>query len=891
MSRKRFMKSVAAAAVLSLAPAAPAKAQTPGQVRPVWGDLNAFHGVTTPFSGDLNPFWGDINAFWGDINAFGDGINPFWGDINAFWGDINAFGGKASEENLLKLAGMLEDLIARSEAFWGAAVEAETGLRFREAFAGKLLSEFGIDLSDPSTLQGLSDVDRARFFFAWYDGLMAYSGRDHADHWMKTANWSPALTQIQGGGRGTVIGLVDFTVAQSLALSDSVTYLKGYDNSAGGHGSAVASLLVAAHDGRGLMGIAPQSSVVLSNPFDSSGTASWQDVAHSVRTVLNGGASVVNLSLGVENSTFHSDWRQVYSDPFVRAGLGHTVFVHAAGNDGQAQKENILWDSRNLPNFVVVGSVGPGGEISSFSNTPGTACFVSVAGGACSPNSQRLMDRFLVTSFSAPIVTGAVALMHTRWPWLKENPKATVDILLASAVDLGAKGTDPVYGRGLLNITGSQSPLNFDAMTYFAVEKGGRMRRLSLSNKVNSSGSSAAKVWGIENGYVVAFEPIGDTYRDFLIPLQKGFTGTSVAYNGQNWMLQSYLFNAFEGWVSRRFGDASAVPNAFGWDMKASFAPLPFGAQPREGELPYQTNLTIAGPAGEMLRVGNGRGASALSGGAWSSEARFSHAGGGLNPVLGLASGGAYAAFEAPLAGTPARFSVGMSERRFDPLAPDPYSPEERPLYEGLDAYRALAGHVQVTAPLAERLSISAAYTVLSETDGLLGVRALDPNYLPGRASTDAASLGLSWTPSEAVTLSGSATFGRTRPQDGGASLLTVADEALAASAYDLTLDVNSLFSDGDRMRLSLMQPLHVENGALAMKSVEVVDRETGEIGVVSRSFALDGQQRRLAAELSYATPVLSGKGEAAAFLRAETETAGAREGAAMVGGSFRIAF
>lgn len=56
-------------------------------------------------------------------------------------------------------------------------------------------------------------------------------------------------------------------------------------------------------------------------------------------------------------------------------------------------------------------------------------------------------------------MSGAIALLHDRWPWLAQHPDATTDIILKSARDLGAPGVDPVYGAGLLDVTASQSGL------------------------------------------------------------------------------------------------------------------------------------------------------------------------------------------------------------------------------------------------------------------------------------------------------------------------------------------------------------------------------------------------------------------------------------------------
>ena len=114
----------------------------------------------------------------------------------------------------------------------------------------------------------------------WYDGLMNYSGADHVDHWMKEINWSPALTQTLGGGKDTVIGLLDFSVTGDPARN--IIKYAGISTVANGHGSAVASLIVAAHDGKGVMGIAPNASVVSYNPFDATQTASWADIKKGV---------------------------------------------------------------------------------------------------------------------------------------------------------------------------------------------------------------------------------------------------------------------------------------------------------------------------------------------------------------------------------------------------------------------------------------------------------------------------------------------------------------------------------------------------------------------------------------------------------------------------------
>ena len=57
--------------------------------------------------------------------------------------------------------------------------------------------------------------------------------------------------------------------------------------------------MVAAHDRNGVMGIAPNATVVAYNPFDSTGTASWSAIRTGVLSLAERNASIINMSLGV----------------------------------------------------------------------------------------------------------------------------------------------------------------------------------------------------------------------------------------------------------------------------------------------------------------------------------------------------------------------------------------------------------------------------------------------------------------------------------------------------------------------------------------------------------------------------------------------------------------
>ncbi|HVJ38418.1 MAG TPA: autotransporter domain-containing protein [Stenotrophomonas sp.] len=54
------------------------------------------------------------------------------------------------------------------------------------------------------------------------------------------------------------------------------------------------------------------------------------------------------------------------------------------------------------------------------------------------------------TSFATPVVTGALAVLMERYPYL-DNAQVR-DVMLTTATDLGAPGVDPVFGWGALNL-------------------------------------------------------------------------------------------------------------------------------------------------------------------------------------------------------------------------------------------------------------------------------------------------------------------------------------------------------------------------------------------------------------------------------------------------------
>jgi subtilisin family serine protease len=977
--RRHALKLVALASVsafalpanaqnVSVAPPAPA-----GPIKPMYGNLRAFYGDLTPsygnirgfygnlrpFYGNIRPFYGNLRAFWGEASPFATDLVPFWGTLRAFdnglsapavgdywtraggdWDGVEASWAVAETAGATggydQPAAKLRGLVSSAETFWGSAVQAKTGQTFQTAFAAPLLAKYGLDLNDPASLSKLSQSDRSLFFLEWYDGLMNFTGTDHVDHWMKTVNWTPQLTQTQGYGADTVIGLLDFTVAGDTVIQKNIVKYDGVSNFTNGHGAAVASLMVGAHDGQGVMGIAPKASVIAYNPFDATGTAGWADISKGILMLTQNRASIINMSLGVPGSTLDQGWNAVFSDPAVSAAASKSVFVVAAGNDGVTQTANINWNFTTNPSLIVVGSIDLAGNISNFSNTPGTACLLD--NNACKAG-NRLMDRFIVapgelmlvsddkggvnrmsgTSFAAPLVSGAIALLQDRWPWLVNYPRQTADIILKSAKDLGAPGVDPVYGVGLLDVTASQSPLDFNKLKWYQVDSTGKAKEQSLKDVIKTAGDlpttlTEASVTTVVSTavteqqlkfdakglYFYAFEPLGPTTRDFAIPLSSKLIGQSViTANGGQEQFQAYLLSRMDAWVaaqaaasgksqfaaSNGFVQDAPVPNSWGMDMTVSIAPRPakFGYQQNGPD--YQSRLKIAGEkVGAQFGFGDGAVALASVRGL-DSASDYDSDRGGANPLLGLASGGTFANFAYAL-NEKLQISAGATQRDVRRERSD--LPGLNFIDTGAERYQASAQHFGADYKLRPGLNLVGSYTRLNERSALLGIQSLDADDFRQGSTTDGLTLGLGADFGHGTTLGLSGTLARTR-QIGGGQAIRIED-GLTSTAFEMALTKVGFIGQDDVARLTLSQPLFVNSGALGTSTVQVVDRATGEIGVVNNRIDV-GQSRPLAGELLYGRQIFKRTSDLSLFGRVEVNPGAAVNQTFMAGGRIRIGF
>lgn len=324
-------------------------------------------------------------------------------------------------------------------------------------------------------------------------------------------------------GAGVGIGIIDSGIdldsaefsGRIAAASADVASSRTVDDE-DGHGTAVAFAAAGRRNGAGTHGVAFDASLIVLRA-DQPGSCATQDagtdstgcqfptsaIARGLDAARGAGARVVNISLGGSSAMPPGLVAAIN-----RATAAGIVVVIASGNDGANDPDlfaQIANDTANARNQVIIaGSVGATGTISTFTNLAGASAqhFLSAVGEEVrAPDETGALFLWSGTSFAAPQISGAVALLAQAFPNL--TGAQIVEILYRTARDAGAGGTDAVYGRGILDLSAAFQPVGGTSVA-------GTAAAVSLaSNAVLSAPMGDARTAGlgavILDGYGRAF--------------------------------------------------------------------------------------------------------------------------------------------------------------------------------------------------------------------------------------------------------------------------------------------------------------------------------------------------------------------------------------------------
>lgn len=289
----------------------------------------------------------------------------------------------------------------------------------------------------------------------------------------------------QATGKGVTIAVIDTGVdGNHQDLSGNV--VKGADASGNGssngwkglgvepdHGTLVASL-IAGHghsDGStprnpgqpgapaGIIGIAPNATILpISLELGTSGSKTKsvnEQIPLAVRTAVDRGADIINLSVGSSSTS----WPESWDSAFTYAEEKGVIIVASAGNRGAGITQ--VGAPATMPGVLTVGGVDRKRKDSWSSSSQGIS--IAVSGPSETMIGAISKDRYANwsgTSAAAPIVTGLAALIKEKYPDLTSGQ--VIQRIISSADDAGAPGRDALYGYGIINPARALDPATPD---------------------------------------------------------------------------------------------------------------------------------------------------------------------------------------------------------------------------------------------------------------------------------------------------------------------------------------------------------------------------------------------------------------------------------------------
>ena len=166
----------------------------------------------------------------------------------------------------------------------------------------------------------------------------------------------------------------------------------------------------------------------------------WNKFAEAIDYAVDNGARIINLSVYANGKP-----PQVLEQALGRAAQRGVIVVGIAGNDANPQ---VCYPAK-YPSVLAVSATDQSNQLASFSNhgtevavaAPGEKITSLFPGGAAGTSSG--------TSFSAPHVSGTLALILSANPW--STPTQAIDLLQRTSEDLGDRGQDSRFGAGLIN--------------------------------------------------------------------------------------------------------------------------------------------------------------------------------------------------------------------------------------------------------------------------------------------------------------------------------------------------------------------------------------------------------------------------------------------------------
>lgn len=178
-----------------------------------------------------------------------------------------------------------------------------------------------------------------------------------------------------------------------------------------------------------------------------------------------------------------------FVDSISNAAKNDSIFVWAAGNDSRLQSSALSAMPIVIPelkgHFInVVAWDSSTGRLADYSNACGITKDYCITAPGTDINTGKTTASG--TSFAAPIVSSAIAVIKEAFPYMSANE--VTELLLTTARDIGLPGVDEIYGHGMLDLERATRPVGAPLVP---LENGNTMQPLQTARV---SGTIAHKI-------------------------------------------------------------------------------------------------------------------------------------------------------------------------------------------------------------------------------------------------------------------------------------------------------------------------------------------------------------------------------------------------------------
>ncbi len=231
---------------------------------------------------------------------------------------------------------------------------------------------------------------------------------------------------VTRGAADVVIAVIDSGVNPSSELDgrllDGISMIDGDPHvDTFGHGSAVALVAAAAHDGVGVAGVCPSCSILPVQVATEDGSVPWAAAADGIVWAVDNGADILNLSFGSRGAP------RVVEEAVAYAIANDVVVVASAGNFGD-----------DVPFYPAAfdGVIAVGGADESLARYPWSSFgpWVDVAAPGCARGIHGPDTIGCGTSFAAPWIAGVSGLLAAEYG--RVGPAATKAAIAAATSPL-----------------------------------------------------------------------------------------------------------------------------------------------------------------------------------------------------------------------------------------------------------------------------------------------------------------------------------------------------------------------------------------------------------------------------------------------------------------------